>query len=160
MINIMADYITPEGMQRLQKRVQHLIEERPEIINQVVAARELGDLSENAEYHAARERQRNIETELSKLQERIASLKLIDPSTLPKDAVRFGAFVDIVEYPDEVMFHYHLVGVDEVYDRDDEIIQVSVASPLGKALIGKKVHDEVIVKAPKGDRKFKINKIY
>ncbi|HOD53422.1 MAG TPA: transcription elongation factor GreA [Candidatus Cloacimonadota bacterium] len=156
----MAEYITPEGMQRLQKRIQHLIEERPDIINQVVAARELGDLSENAEYHAARERQRNVETELNRLQEKVSRLKLIDPTTLPKDAVRFGAYIDLIEIPDNTLYHYHLVGVDEVYDRDDNIIQVSVASPLGKALIGKKVDEEAIVKAPKGDRKFIIKKIY
>jgi transcription elongation factor GreA len=156
----MADYITIEGMQRLQKRIQQLAEERPEIINQVVAARELGDLSENAEYHAARERQRNVENEMNRLQERVASLKIIDPSTLPKDAIRFGAYVEIVELPENIHFKYHLVGVDEVYDRDDDIIQVSVASPLGKALIGKKTNDEVIVKAPKGDRKFKVLSIY
>lgn len=156
----MADYITLEGMQRLHKRIQQLVEERPEIINQVVAARELGDLSENAEYHAAREKQRNVESELNRLQERVASLKLIDPSTLPKDAVRFGAYIDIIELPEKTPFKYHLVGVDEIYDRDDDIIQVSVASPLGKALIGKKVNDQAIVKAPKGDRTFKIKNIY
>lgn len=156
----MANYITPEGMRLLRIKINELIEERPEIIKQVVAARELGDLSENAEYHAAREKQRNLENELERLQNKTSQLKVLDPDTLPKDAVRFGAFIELTELPDRINFTYHLVGVDEVYDRDDNIVQVSVASPLGKALIGKKPNEEFVVQAPKGERRFIINKIY
>ncbi|MCK9329495.1 MAG: transcription elongation factor GreA [Candidatus Cloacimonetes bacterium] len=155
----MSDYITLEGMQRLQKKINILAEERPAVIDQVQAARELGDLSENAEYHAAKEKQRSIERELSYLNSRMASLKIIDPSTLPKDAVRFGAYIKIIEVSSNEIFNYHLVGVDEIYERDDEIIQVSIASPIGKAMIGKKVNEEFIVQAPKGDRFFKILEI-
>ncbi|MCB5250712.1 MAG: transcription elongation factor GreA [Candidatus Cloacimonadales bacterium] len=156
----MANYITIEGMKRLHKKANDLVLERPEIIKQVVAARELGDLSENAEYHAAREKQRNLEDELEKLQFRMSQLKVIDPNTLPKDAVRFGAYVELTELPENEKYIYQLVGVDEIYDRDDNVLQVSVASPLGMALIGKKPNEEFIVKAPKGVRKFIIQKIY
>jgi transcription elongation factor GreA len=155
----MADYITKEGMIRLQKRVQTLQEERPKILSQIQVARELGDLSENAEYQAARERQRNVDTELNNLNTKITTLKVIDPDTLSKDSVRFGAYVQIEETPSKEIFTYRLVGVDEVYDRDDGIIQVSTASPLGKAMLGKKCLEEFVVKAPKGDRFFKILRI-
>ncbi len=156
----MPEYITIEGMQRLQRRVNHLIEERPDVIQQVVTARELGDLSENAEYHAARERQRNMDNEMTWLRDRMASLKVIDPVTIPKDAVRFGAFIKLKEKDIPEIQIYQLVGVDEIYDREDGIMLVSVASPMGKSLIGKKLNDSVVVNAPKGDRFFKILDIY
>ncbi len=155
----MSEYITLEGMQRLQKRINILAEERPLVLEQVQAARELGDISENAEYHAAREKQRSIEREVAYLNSRMANLKIIDPATLPKDAIRFGAYIKILETTSNEIFNYHLVGVDEIYERDDDIIQVSVASPLGKAMIGKKINDEFVVNAPKGDRYFKVLEI-
>ncbi|MCL2064384.1 MAG: transcription elongation factor GreA [Candidatus Cloacimonetes bacterium] len=152
----MSDYITKEGMQRLQKKVQTLQEERPKVLEQIQAARELGDLSENAEYHAARERQRNIDNELNTLNSKLMTLKVIDPDTLPKDTVRFGAYVQLEETTSGEIFKYRLVGVDEVYDRDDGILQTSTASPLGKSMLAKKCGEEFIVKAPKGDRYFKV----
>ena len=155
----MSDYITMEGMQRLQKKLLTLTEERPLVLEQVQTARAMGDLSENAEYHAAKERQRNLDNELSYLNSRITALKIIDPSTLPKDTIRFGAYIKIKEEVDDKVLNYHLVGPDEVYDRNDEIVQVSIASPLGKAMIGKKVGETFIVKAPKGDFKYKVLEI-
>ena len=155
----MSDYITMEGMQRLQKKILALTEERPLVLEQVQTARAMGDLSENAEYHAAKERQRNLDNELSYLNSRIAALKIIDPSTLAKDAIRFGAFIKIKEECDAKVLNYHLVGPDEVYDRDDGIVQVSIASPLGKAMIGKKVDEVFVVKAPKGEFKYKVLEI-
>ena len=152
----MADYITKEGMLRRQKRIQSLQEERPRVLEQIQTARELGDLSENAEYHAAKERQRNIDYELNSLNGKLMVLKVIDPATLPKDSVRFGAYVKLEETTSGEIFNYRLVGVDEVYDRDDGILQVSIASPLGKAMLGKKCSEEFIVNAPKGDRFFKV----
>jgi len=155
----MSNYITPEGMQRLQKKLIALSEERPKILEQVQTAREMGDLSENAEYHAAKEKQRNIDRELSNLNQKIISLKIIDPTTVPKDSIRFGAFVKLEESSSKQLFNYRLVGVDEVYDRDDDIIHVSIASPLGKAMVGKKANEEFVVKAPIGDRFFKVIEI-
>ena len=155
----MSDYITKEGLLRLQKKVQSLQEERPKVLEQIQTARELGDLSENAEYHAAREKQRSIDTELNLLNGKLMTLKVIDPDTIPKDTIRFGAYVQLEEAPSKEIFKYRLVGIDEVYDRDDDIIQVSIASPLGKAMLGKKCQEEFIVNAPKGDRFFKVLEI-
>ncbi|MCF7794025.1 MAG: transcription elongation factor GreA [Candidatus Cloacimonetes bacterium] len=155
----MANYITKEGMQRLRKRMNVLIEERPKVIKQVVTAREMGDLSENAEYHAARERQRHLENEYNRIKSRIDKLQVIDISTIPKDAVRFGAKVTIKEISNQKEMKIYLVGIDEVYETDDEYQRKSVVSPFGKPMIGKKVGDHVVVKAPIGDREFEILEI-
>lgn len=152
----MANYITKEGMQKLQKRIQNLIENRAEVIKQVVEAREMGDLSENAEYHAAREKQRDIENEYNRLRKRSGMLQVIDPDKLSKDAVRFGAKVSMECLDNGETIYLQLVGIDEVFDSDDEYVRTSIMSPRGKALIGKKVGDTVIVKAPKGDIRYKI----
>ncbi|MBN1326966.1 MAG: transcription elongation factor GreA [Candidatus Cloacimonetes bacterium] len=152
----MADYITKEGMIRLRKRMNDLIRERPEVIKQVVTAREMGDLSENAEYHAARERQRNLEKEYNQIMKRIEKLTVIDSDTLPKDAVRFGARVTIREISSNVVRKIRLVGIDEIFEAEDGYERVSVASPIGKPMIGRKIGDHYTVKAPIGNREFEI----
>ncbi len=149
-------YITKEGMQYLQKRLKYLMEERPKVIDQVAEARDLGDLSENAEYHAAREKQRYIDSEFDDLKKKIGAAQVIDPATLPKDSVRFGFTVKIQKEGSSDISHHRIVGIDEIYQRDDGIILTSIASPLGKALLGKKTGDLVVVKAPKGDIKYRI----
>ena len=155
----MANYITKEGMQRLRKRMQVLIKERPTVIKQVVTAREMGDLSENAEYHAARERQRYLENEYNRIKERIEHLNVIDTADIPKDAVRFGAKVIVEELKNKTKKKVQLVGVDEIYDSEDEYERISIISPVGKPMIGKKVGDEFTVNAPIGKREFKILEI-
>lgn len=152
----MADYITKEGMLRLRVRMNELIKERTFIMKQVVTAREMGDLSENAEYHAAREKQRYLENEFNHIKSRIGKLQVIDPKNIPKDAVRFGAFVTIQELSDDKIKKQQLVGIDEVYESENEFERISIASPIGKAMIGKKAGETFIVKAPIGERKFKI----
>ncbi len=153
----MAEYITEEGMKKLRRRMSNLMEnERPEVIKQVQTAREMGDLSENAEYHAARERQRHIDNELEHLRRRMSVLQAINPDNIPKDAVRFGAYIDVEDKDSGDKIHYRLVGVDEVEDTGTELVLVSVASPIGKAMIGKKKGESFVVKAPVGDRKMKI----
>ena len=149
-------YITKEGMQYLQKRMKELMEERPKVINQVAEARDLGDLSENAEYHAAREKQRYIDSELNSLKRKIGGAQVIDPSTLPKDSIRFGFTVKIQEEGSKNTPKHRIVGIDEIYQRNDDIVLTSIASPLGKALLGKKNGDIIVVKAPKGDLKYKV----
>ncbi|NQV19243.1 MAG: transcription elongation factor GreA [Armatimonadetes bacterium] len=152
----MADYITKEGMLRLRLRMNELIKERSVIMKQVVTAREMGDLSENAEYHAAREKQRYLENEFNHIKSRIGKLQVIDPINIPKDAVRFGALVTIRELSDGKIRKQQLVGIDEVYENKNEYERISLASPIGKAMIGKKNGETFMVKAPIGDRKFKI----
>jgi transcription elongation factor GreA len=155
----MAEYITKEGMQRIQKRMQELIKERPAIIKQVVTAREMGDLSENAEYHAARERQRHLENEYNYLKSRVAKLTVIDTDKISKDAVRFGARVTLQDVDTNVIYKYRFVGVDEVFETDDEFERKSITSPIGKGLLGKKPGEIATVHAPAGIRKFKILEI-
>jgi transcription elongation factor GreA len=152
----MANYITREGMQRLHKRMNELIKERPSIIKQVVTAREMGDLSENAEYKAVREKQRNLENEYNYIKRRVEKLQVIDSSKIPKDAVRFGARVTIKELSNGKIFKIHLVGVDEIFETESKYKRKSIASPMGKPMIGKKVGDNFLVKAPIGIRKFEI----
>ena len=152
----MANYITREGMQRLHKRMNELIKERPNIIKQVVTAREMGDLSENAEYKAARERQRNLENDYNYIKRRMEKLQVIDSSKIPKDAVRFGARVTIKELSNGKLLKIHLVGVDEIFETENKYERKSIASPMGKPMIGKKVGDRFLIKAPIGIREFKI----
>ena len=152
----MAEYITKEGMRRLHKRMNELIKQRPMIIQQVVIAREMGDLSENAEYHAAREKQRVLENEFNRIKSRISKLQVVDPDKIPKDAVRFGACVTIKELSDNKNKSIRLVGIDEIYETTDGFERMSVASPIGKAMIGKKIGEVFSVKTPLGNRKFEI----
>ena len=152
----MSDYITKEGIIRIQKKIIALQEERPFVVEQMQAARELGDLKENAEYHASKEKLRNIDQELTTLNGKVQTLKVIDPDTLSKEAIRFGAYVTLEEKITGDNYKYRLVGIDEIYDRDDGILHTSIASPLGKAMLGKKKNEEFVVKAPVGDRFFKV----
>jgi transcription elongation factor GreA len=155
----MPEYITKEGMQRLHKRMNVLIAERPKIIKQVVTAREMGDLSENAEYHAARERQKYLENEYNKIKSRIGKIQVIDTSQIPKDAVRFGAFVTIKDVKTEEIIKKRLVGIDEIFETKDGFERISVASPFGRPMIGKKVGEKYIMNAPAGKREFEILEI-
>ena len=157
--NDMANYITKEGMLQLKNKMQLLIAERPSIIKQVVTAREMGDLSENAEYHAARERQRNLENDYNRLKSRIEKLQVLDISKIAKDTVRFGARVTVKELATGKTKKLFLVGIDEIYETKDDYERTSVLSPIGKAMIGKKVGNDYIVKAPVGDKHFKILEI-
>jgi transcription elongation factor GreA len=155
----MAEYITKEGMQRLHKRMAVLVEERPKIIRQIVTAREMGDLSENAEYHAARERQKHLENEYNRIKSRIGKIQVIDTSQIPKDAVRFGAFVTIKDTKTHEVLKKRLVGVDEIYETKDGYERISVASPIGRPMIGKKTGDKYVMQAPAGNREFEILEI-
>ncbi len=152
----MANYITKEGMQRLHTRMNDLIEIRKVVIKNVVTAREMGDLSENAEYKAAREEQKNIENEFNHIKNRISLLLVLDPGTIPKAAVRFGGKVTIENTDTGEIKKHFLVGIDEIYSDGNEFERMSVASPIGRQMIGKKPGDTFVVKAPIGDKKFKI----
>lgn len=145
------DYITMKGLVKLKKRLDYLNNvERPEVVRQVVKAREMGDLSENAEYHAARERQRHIDKEISHINNRIGKLKVIDPDKLPKDAVRFGAVVEVKQ--GDTLKKYRVVGIDETtYQDEDDTNPISIASPIGRSLVGAKKGETIRVKVPRGE---------
>src|SRR6201992_2212050 len=127
--------------------------ERPAVIRAIAEARTHGDLSENAEYHAARERQSFIEGRIAELEEIVSAVEVIDPSSLSGDTIRFGAHVWLVEEETEKESAYQIVGVHEA---DIKGGKLSISSPLAKALIGKKVGDTVAVPAPGGDRSYEI----
>lgn len=146
--------MTAPGLQRLADELRHLkAVERPAIIRAIAEARAHGDLSENAEYHAARERQSFIEGRVIELEEIVSAAEVIDPSTLTGDHVKFGAHVWVVDEETEKENTYQIVGVHEA---DIKVARLSISSPLAKALIGKKVGEIVSVPAPGGDRSYEI----
>jgi transcription elongation factor GreA len=146
--------MTGPGLQRLTVELRQLKSaERPAIIRQIAEARTHGDLSENAEYHAARERQSFIEGRIAELEEIVSSVEVIDPSSLSGEHIMFGAHVRLVEEDTEKESAYQIVGV---YEADIKSGKLSISSPLAKALIGKRVGDAVSVPAPGGDRSYEI----
>jgi transcription elongation factor GreA len=145
-----------EGYDRLQTEVRHLkTVERPSVIEAIEVARGHGDLSENAEYHAAKERQGQIEAQIADIDDRLSRAMVIDPTTLSGDKVVFGATVHLLD-EDEKPIKYQIVGQTEA---DARIGRISYNSPLGRALIGRSVGDEVEVSTPSGDRYYAIEKV-
>jgi transcription elongation factor GreA len=146
--------MTAGGLQRLEEELRQLKSvERPAIIVAIAEARSHGDLSENAEYHAARERQSFIEGRIEELEAVVSGAEVIDPSQLSGDSVKFGAQVNLVDEETEHERSYQIVGV---YEADIKQGLLSVSSPLAKALIGKKIGDTVSVPAPGGDKSYEI----
>src|SRR5437868_13966672 len=144
-----------DGHRKLNDELKRLKSERPEIVESIEAARAHGDLSENAEYHAAKERQGQIEATIADLEDRLSRAMVIDPTTLSGDKVVFGATVTLVD-EDKKKVRYQLVGQTEADAKDGRI---SYNSPLGRALIGRQVGEDVEVSAPSGDRYYAIKKI-
>jgi transcription elongation factor GreA len=146
--------MTGPGLRRLEDELRHLkAVERPAIIRAIAEARSHGDLSENAEYHAARERQSFIEGRIIELEEIVSAAEVIDPSSLSGNHVKFGAHVRLVDEETEKESTYQIVGVHEA---DIKAARLSISSPLAKSLIGKKVGETVSVPAPGGDRSYEI----
>jgi len=138
--------ITPDGFQKLKEELERLTKvERPANIKAIAEARAHGDLSENAEYHAAKERQSFIAGRMNELQSRLAQSQVIDPSTISQDRIAFGATVKLLDVETDEEKTYMLVGPDE---SDIKQGKVSIQSPIARSLIGKKEGDEVTVKAP------------
>jgi transcription elongation factor GreA len=149
--------ITAEGLAKLEDELKVLkSEERPAIIRALAEARAHGDLSENAEYHAARERQSFIEGRIAELESIIPSSDVIDVSKMSGEQVRFGARVTIVDEESEKESTYRIVGQ---YEADMKSGSISISSPLAKALMGKKVGDSVEVPAPGGARAVEITQV-
>jgi transcription elongation factor GreA len=145
-----------EGHRKLSEQVRHLKQvERPAVVEAIEAARAHGDLSENAEYHAAKERQGHIEATIAELEDQLSRAMVIDPSTLSGKKVVFGATVTLVDEDDKKV-KYQLVGQAEADAKDGKI---SYNSPLGRALIGREAGDEVEVSTPSGDRYYDIQKV-
>ncbi len=146
--------MTKNGLEALEGEFRRLrSEERPAIIKAIEAAREHGDLSENAEYHAAREHQSFVEGRLAELEDVISRADVIDPSTLSGDTVRFGATVHIVDEDTDEEQTFQIVGTHEA---DASAGRLSITSPLARGLIGKSLGDSAEVTAPGGSRSYEI----
>ena len=144
-----------EGHRILTDELKRLKSERPEIVEAIEVARAHGDLSENAEYHAAKERQGQIEASIIDIEDKLSRAQVIDPTTLSGDKVVFGATVTLIDEKD-VEVRYQLVGLVEA---DAKAGRISYNSPLGRALIGRQVGEEVEVSTPSGDRYYEIAKL-
>ncbi len=149
--------ITKQGYAALKKELEKLKTiDRPENIKAIEVARAHGDLSENAEYHAAKEKQSFLEGRIGEIGYKLGNAKVIDPETVGKDAVRFACRVLVENVDSEEESEYMIVGPDEA---DIKLGKISVSSPLGSALIGKKPGDEAVVQAPGGKRIYEIIEI-
>jgi transcription elongation factor GreA len=149
--------MTADGFSRLQDELKRLKTiDRPAIIRQIAEARTHGDISENAEYHAARERQSFIEGRVLELEDKIARAEIIDVSKLSGKIVKFGATVTLEDEESEEQASYQIVGEDEA---DISKGRLSVTSPLARALIGKSIGDSVEVTTPRGSRAYEVVKV-
>ena len=146
--------ITLAGKNKLEAELTHLVKiEREEIKVAIAEARELGDLKENAEYHAAKEKQGIIEGRIAQLQGILARARVVEVSNIKSSKIVFGATVSVLDVEKGTSIIYRIVGEDE---SDSKAHKISFNSPLGKALIGKEEGETVIVKAPKGDIELEI----
>jgi transcription elongation factor GreA len=146
--------MTALGKSQLEAELKRLMtEERPSVIKAIEEARAQGDISENAEYDAAKERQALIEGRIAELQAKIATAEVVVPSSIKSDRVVFGATVTITDLEEDEQATYQIVGVDEA---DVKSGKISILSPLARALIGKKSGDVVVVSSPKGEKEYEI----
>lgn len=144
-----------EGYEKLTAELKALREERPRIVDAIEEARAHGDLSENAEYHAAKERQGQVEASIGDLEDKMSRAQIIDPATLSGDKIIFGATVTLLDDDDKPV-KYQIVGP---YEADAKVGRISYNSPLGKALIGRSVDDEIELTVPSGDKFYLVKKI-
>lgn len=146
--------ITAEGFKNMETELKKLkTEERPAVIAAIAEAREHGDLSENAEYHAAREQQSFIEGRIKELESSISRAQVIDPATLSGDTVKFSATVTIVDEDTDEEYTYRIVSE---YEADINKGMLSMGAPIARALIGKAVGESVEVKTPRGEKSYEI----
>ena len=149
--------MTPEGQVRLREEMRRLKEiDLPQVVKDIGTAREHGDLSENAEYHAAKERQGWIEGRIAEIEDKIARAQIIDVSKLSGKQVKFGATVSVVDEDTEEKARYQIVGEHEADVRSGKI---SIASPIARAMIGKEKGDVVEVNTPGGVKAYEILKV-
>ena len=153
----MTDFpMTPQGKKLLEAELDNLIKVVREEVKQAIAeARELGDLKENAEYSAAKEKQSHVEGRIQELQAKLGRARVIDARGMKGEKIVFGVTVSLLDARGSEL-RYQIVGEDEAMT---DASKISYSSPLGRALIGKEVGDEVIVKAPKGDVTYEVQAV-
>lgn len=149
--------MTTEGHFRLQEELKQLVRfERPKVVQDIAEARSHGDLSENAEYDAAKDRQGFVEGRIKELNHKIAVAQVIDPTAIKTDKIVFGAKVTMVDIDTDKEVTYQIVGVDEA---DIKVSKISISSPVGRALVGHRVDEEVNVTVPSGVKVYEITHI-
>ena len=149
--------MTRSGYEKVQAELKRLkAEERPRIVREIEAARAHGDLSENAEYHAAKEKQAHVEARINLLEDKLARAQVIDPSGQSTAQVRFGLTVELEDAQTGDQVSYTILGEEE---SDAANGKISITSPIARALLGKQVGDCVTVRVPKGTREFEILEI-
>jgi len=149
--------MTQTGFTRMEEELKRLKSvERPSIIQALEEARAHGDLSENAEYHAAKERQAFVESRIADLGSKVSRAQIIDTSSLAGKTVKFGATVTVMDEDDDAKLSFQIVGEDEANIKEHRL---SVQSPLARALIGKSVGDEVEVTTPSGGKFYELLKV-
>jgi len=149
--------MSKEGRQKIEAELKSLkFNDRPEIVAEIKRTREMGDLSENAEYHAAKDKQKVIEGRIAELQQKLLRIQIIDPNTLASDKVYLYAKVLIKDLEDDEEIEYTIAPPEEI-DLDNDVI--SVQSPIGQALLGKAVGEIVKVKVPAGIMKYEVLEI-
>lgn len=149
--------LTPAGFQKLKDELERLLKvDRPQNVQAIAEARAHGDLSENAEYHAAKERQSFIEGRIQELKAKIALADVIDPSKIKQSKAGFGAKVKVLDVEADVEYEFIIVGPEEA---DVKSGKISLSSPVGRALIGKDVGDTAIIKAPSRTIEYEILEI-
>ncbi len=153
------DVITTDEKDKIKAKLDALIANRPVIADRIAEARALGDLKENAEYHAAREQQGMEEAEIRRLEERLASAQVVDSSKTADGVVFIGSTVKLREEGDDEIETYRLVGESSDGGNDEDIIEVTATSPMGEALMKARVGETVRVNAPRGVKRFEILEI-
>ncbi|MGM0578200.1 MAG: transcription elongation factor GreA [Myxococcota bacterium] len=149
--------ITRRGMEKLRARLKEIKEvDRPQNVTDIEEARAHGDISENAEFHAAKERQAFLEGEMRELEDKLGRAEVVDPSTLGGDKVVFGATVTLLNVDTDEEVTYQIVGTDESDIKEGTI---SYQSPIARAIIGKEEGDEVVFQAPGGSRTYEIMEV-
>lgn len=149
--------MTPECYQRLQAELKTRIRvDRPKVVQDIAEARSHGDLSENAEYDAAKDRQGHIEGRIAELNDKLARAEVIDPKLINSEKIVFGATVTLFDVDQEIEVVYQIVGEDETDIKNGKI---SVTSPVGKALIGHTFDDEVRINVPSGVKMYEVTNI-
>jgi len=146
--------MTLKGYNKLKEEVRYLKNiERPQIVEAIASARALGDLSENAEYHSAKERQGLVESRISDLEDKLSKAQVIDASNIKSDLIKFGATVEIVDNDSDTNSKFQIVGSDEADIKNGFL---PITSPIARALIGKKVDDVVEVNTPNGLKSYTV----
>lgn len=150
--------ITVRGKVKLEDELKRLItSERPAVIKAIEEARSHGDISENAEYDAAKERQAMVEGRIAEIQGQLAGAEVVDPSSLKSEKIVFGASVVLIDLDTDEEVTYQIVGVDEA---DVKQGRISILSPLARALIGKQTGDNIPVKSPKGEKEYEVVRFF